>query len=66
MRLVFLFFLALIAISLRDIRAKPSSTEFKVGQPFPNLVLPSLAGGKPFSLAEFRGQKVILQIFASW
>ncbi len=39
---------------------------FKVGQPFPNLRLPSLKDGNPASLSDFRGQKVILHIFASW
>ncbi|MCI0418419.1 MAG: TlpA family protein disulfide reductase, partial [Acidobacteria bacterium] len=62
----FLFALAAMAISLGDAVSKPSSTGFKVGEPFPDLVLPSLADGKPLSLARFRGQKVILQIFASW
>lgn len=40
--------------------------ELKVGQPFPTLVLPSLEDGSPLSLAKFRGQKVILHIWASW
>ena len=40
--------------------------ELKVGQPFPNLVLPSLSDGSPLSVAIFRGQKVILHIWASW
>jgi hypothetical protein len=66
MRLLYLFALAVVAISLGDTVAKPSSTGFKVGEPFPNLVLPSLANGKPLSLARFRGEKVILHIFASW
>lgn len=66
MRLLFLFALAIMAISLGDAVAKPSSTGFRVGEPFPNLVLPSLADGKPLSLARFRGEKVILHIFASW
>lgn len=66
MRLLFLFVVAAMAILLGDAMAKPSTTGFKVGEPFPSLVLPSLADGKPLSLARFRGQKVILQIFASW
>ncbi|MFQ5926812.1 MAG: TlpA family protein disulfide reductase [Terriglobia bacterium] len=45
--------------------ARPA-TGFKVGQVFPNLALPSLADGRPLSLADFRGQKLILHIFASW
>ena len=37
-----------------------------VGQAFPDLVLPSLDDGRPLSLADFRGKKVILHVFASW
>ncbi len=66
MRLFFLFALAVMANSLGDAVAKPSSTGFKVGESFPNLVLPSLADGKPVSLARFRGQKIIVHVFASW
>ena len=66
MRLLFLFALAAMAISLGEALAKPSSTGFKIGEPFPDLVLPSLEDGKPLSLVRFRGQKVILHIFASW
>ena len=36
------------------------------GEPFPNLVLPSMTDGRPMSLADFRGRKVILHVFASW
>ena len=39
---------------------------FKVGKPFPELTLPSAEDGAPMSLADFRGKKVILQVFASW
>jgi len=66
MKLLLLFALAAFAVSLGEIVAKPSSTGFKVGEPFPSLVMPSLADGKPLSLARFRGKKVILHIFASW
>lgn len=37
-----------------------------VGQPFPAIVLPSLADGEPMSIRDFRGEKVVLHIFASW
>ena len=37
-----------------------------VGRPFPDLTLPALEDGRPISIREFRGQKVILQVFASW
>ena len=47
-------------------RAQLPSSGFEVGQPFPDLVLPSAEDGRPMSLADFRGQKLILHIFASW
>ena len=39
---------------------------FSVGEPFPDLVFPSLADGRPTSIAHFRGKKIILHVFASW
>ncbi|MFQ5723708.1 MAG: hypothetical protein ACE5G6_04390 [Terriglobia bacterium] len=39
---------------------------FEVGQVFPTLTLPAAEDGRPRSLADFRGQKLILHIFASW
>ncbi len=36
------------------------------GRPFPALVLPSAEDGRPMTLSQFRGKKVILQVFASW
>ncbi len=38
----------------------------EVGQPFPELALPSIEDGTMHSLAEFRGRKVLLEVFASW
>jgi hypothetical protein len=46
--------------------AELSPTGFQVGQAFPTLSLPSVEDGRPLSLADFRGKKVILHIFASW
>ena len=43
-----------------------STEELKSGVPFPRLVLPSIEDGSPMSIADFRGQKVILHIWASW
>ncbi len=42
------------------------SAPFEVGRPVPALTLPSITDGKPMSLAEFRGQKVMLHVWASW
>ena len=59
--------LPLIAIAVpSEARAQNSSGGFEVGTPFPTLSLPSLEDGRPASIADFRGQKVILHIFASW
>jgi hypothetical protein len=33
---------------------------------FPTTVFPSLDGSRPGSVADFRGKKLILHIFASW
>jgi hypothetical protein len=38
----------------------------RVGEPFPDLVLPRLEDGRPASLADFRGTKLVLHVFASW
>ena len=38
----------------------------EAGQLFPDIVLPSLEDGSPASLAQFRGKKVLLHVFASW
>jgi len=43
-----------------------SPTGFETGQTFPPLAFPSLESDRPRSLADFRGEKVVLQIFASW
>ena len=40
--------------------------EFREGQVFPTIVFPSLDGNRPGSVADFRGKKLILHIFASW
>jgi hypothetical protein len=36
------------------------------GQAFPTVALPALDGDHPMSVADFRGRKVILHVFASW
>jgi hypothetical protein len=42
------------------------SAEFREGQVFPTTVFPGVDGGRPSSVADFRGNKLILHIFASW
>jgi hypothetical protein len=46
-------------------RASRPPSGFTVGGPFPELSLPGLDGGSG-SIADFRGKKVILHVFASW
>jgi hypothetical protein len=38
----------------------------RVGEPHPDFVLPSIVDGRPVSLSQFRGKKVLLVHFASW
>jgi hypothetical protein len=39
---------------------------FEVGQPFPLVLLPSLENRNPMSVADFRGKKLVLHIWAAW
>ncbi len=55
------------SIQARAERQTPQSApRFIVGEVFPLVALPALEDGRPRSLADFRGQKLILHIFASW
>ena len=47
-------------------RRAPLPRGFNPGDAFPTLALTSASDGRPVSLAEFRGKKVIINIFASW
>jgi len=40
--------------------------EIVEGEPFPEIVLPDMETGEPASIRDFRGQKVVLHVFASW
>ncbi len=42
------------------------ASPFRVGEPVPRLRLPSIADGSPLSLADFRGEKLVLHVWASW
>lgn len=43
-----------------------AADDLRVGSPFPSLVLPSLEDGRPLAVADFRGRKTVLHIWASW
>ncbi len=50
-----------------DAAVRASDTvELHEGQMFPTMIFPSLEGSRPGSVADFRGKKLILHIFASW
>jgi hypothetical protein len=59
---------ALITLLFCATVTAPSSGQYqpRVGQPHPNFVLPRIDERSPLSLAQFRGQKVLLIHFASW
>ncbi|MBI4539384.1 MAG: hypothetical protein HY704_07745 [Gemmatimonadetes bacterium] len=50
-------------VSAQNPRSIPG---FAVGQSFPTLAFPALEDRRPRSIADFRGNKVILHVFASW
>lgn len=66
--------LLLLAVALLCIvasaKAAPGEQDgparFAVGEPFPDIALPSLENGEPTTLAAYRGEKIILHVFASW
>jgi hypothetical protein len=45
---------------------RSEARSFLPGEMFPEIVLPRLDDGSAASLADFRGQKLMMQIFASW
>ena len=54
---------ASLALAASAVHAQP---KIEVGSPFPDIALPSLEDGSPTSITAYRGQKVVLHIFASW
>ncbi len=66
MRILFLAFLLIPAAAGDNHPAIEATTwEPRVGEPFPDLALPTLEGSVQ-SISDFRGQKLILHVFASW
>lgn len=59
---IMLLVAVLFSAGLSGVRA----ADFKVGRAFPHLAFPSLENGKPTSVDSFRGNKLILHIWASW
>lgn len=48
------------------VSAQSELGRIEIGLPFPDEKFPALADGKPISLAEFRGKRILLLVFASW
>jgi len=57
---------ALISIGAAASAAAQTAPAFEVGETFPAIVLLDADGSAPRSIADFRGQKIILHMFASW
>ena len=66
MKSYFPLVIVLIILLALNLHGKKSALTFKIGQFAPDLFLPSYEDGKPMSLKQFIGQKVILHIWASW
>ena len=58
------FIHALPAVALLSSVALGQSLQ--VGDRHPDFTLPTISDGKPVSLSDFRGKKVLLIQFASW
>ena len=54
------------ALILPSVDSAATESGLQVGDPFPELVLPSLANGEPMSITAFRGRKLVLHVWASW
>ena len=40
--------------------------DLTAGKPFPEIPLPTASSGEVQSITDFRGQKLMLHVFASW
>jgi len=58
--------LGVIAASLLSTTPAAETYSPQVGQRHVNFTLPAIDDGRPLSLEQFRGQKVLLIQFASW
>ena len=56
--------LALTSALVSPVRA--AAVEFNPGDPFPTIALPRIDDGQASSVVQFRGQRLMLHIFASW
>lgn len=54
-----------LVLSLAATSASAASP-FRVGAPLPRVTLPSIEDGAARSLSDFRGEKLMLHVWASW
>lgn len=54
------------AFALASASATDEAPRIEAGQPFPDLALPRMEDGRAVSVSDFRGQKLVLHIWASW
>ncbi len=66
MRTTFLAFVGFIPILSCEFDAFADRYNPRVGQRHPDFTLPTISDGKPVSLSQYRGKKVLLIQFASW
>ena len=55
---------ALLAFGAGPAGAMPAP--FVENEPFPTIAMPSMSDGSSASIADYRGKKLILHLFASW
>lgn len=58
--------LTLPAMAQPEPQPIPAAAGVEVGQPFPVMLLPRIDTGRPDTIVNYRGQKLIMHIFASW
>ena len=58
--------LSLLAVLLTCSAAAAQNTPYRVGEPLPELRLPTIDGQRTIDLAELRGKRLLLIEFASW
>lgn len=56
----------IVAAAVLSAGLAAQSTPWVVGQPLPDLRLPTIAGGDAVALSSLRGQRLLLIEFASW
>ena len=61
-----MFARALIASALLAASSAAQNTPYRVGEPLPELRLPTIDGQQTVDLAQFRGKRLLLIEFASW